>query len=87
MELNARPCNKVVDGALMSIPWSAVDVGDILYLTQDEFIPADLVMLHASNPGGMAYVETSNLDGYALLLVCCFFLCLFVVCPWVFFLF
>lgn len=28
-----------------------------------QFLPADLVLLSASNPEGVAYVETMNLDG------------------------
>lgn len=30
---------------------------------KDEGIPADIVLLSSSEPAGMAYVETSNLDG------------------------
>lgn len=30
---------------------------------EDENIPADIVILNASNPKGLCYVETKNLDG------------------------
>lgn len=40
-----------------------VAVGDIVQLVANDFFPADMVLLYADNPGGMAYIETSNLDG------------------------
>ena len=79
MELNARPTTVIRDGVVVSIPWSEVAVGDLLEIKQDEFFPADIVLLHASTPGGMAYVETSNLDGCvhtAVLLFSVFVFCL-----------
>lgn len=30
---------------------------------QDQFFPSDLIVLKTSNPGGLCYVETKNLDG------------------------
>lgn len=38
-------------------------VGQIIRINKNEFIPADLVILHSSNPKGACYVETKNLDG------------------------
>jgi len=32
-------------------------------IKQDEFFPADLVLLNSSAPKGMCYIETKNLDG------------------------
>lgn len=29
----------------------------------DQYFPADLIVLRSSNPSGLAYVETKNLDG------------------------
>eukprot|EP01088_Endostelium_zonatum_P010647 TRINITY_DN2416_c1_g1_i1.p1 TRINITY_DN2416_c1_g1~~TRINITY_DN2416_c1_g1_i1.p1 ORF type:complete len:1272 (-),score=336.31 TRINITY_DN2416_c1_g1_i1:51-3866(-) len=38
-------------------------VGDLVYIRNDEQIPADLVLLATANDDGVAYIETSQLDG------------------------
>ena len=38
-------------------------MGDIVKIKSDQFIPADLLILHTSDPKGCCYVETKNLDG------------------------
>lgn len=43
--------------------WSHVKVGDIVRLSRDEAVPADLVLLHSDGENGMAYVDTMALDG------------------------
>lgn len=35
----------------------------IVKITQDEFFPADLILLNSSAPKGICYIETKNLDG------------------------
>jgi P-type E1-E2 ATPase len=37
--------------------------GDILKIKDEEYIPADLVLLRSSDPKGECYIETKNLDG------------------------
>lgn len=39
-------------------------VGDLVYVESNEAIPADMVLLLSSNEEGVAYMETSQLDGY-----------------------
>ncbi|KAK3358928.1 hypothetical protein B0T25DRAFT_588001 [Lasiosphaeria hispida] len=43
--------------------WQEVRVGDIIRLQRDDSVPADMVLLHATGPNGMAYIETMALDG------------------------
>lgn len=43
--------------------WKDLKVGDIIKLSRDEEIPADIILLHADGENGLAYVETMALDG------------------------
>lgn len=43
--------------------WRDLKVGDIIRLSRDEDVPADVIMLHADGETGLAYVETMALDG------------------------
>ncbi|KAK5287918.1 drs2 neo1 protein [Exophiala xenobiotica] len=43
--------------------WRQVRVGDVVLLERNSAVPADLVLLHADEPTGTAYVETKSLDG------------------------
>lgn len=40
-----------------------VRVGDVVTIHNRESVPADIAMLSCSNPKGMCFVMTSNLDG------------------------
>lgn len=43
--------------------WIDIKVGDIIKLNSEEAIPADLIVLSSSEPEGLCYIETANLDG------------------------
>lgn len=38
-------------------------VGDIVHLSNNETIPADILLLRTSNPHGVCYIDTCDLDG------------------------
>ncbi|CAK9438939.1 uncharacterized protein LODBEIA_P31630 [Lodderomyces beijingensis] len=43
--------------------WVKVQVGDVVKVNNEEPFPADLVLISSSEPEGLCYVETANLDG------------------------
>lgn len=50
-------------GKLVEIHSKDVHVGDVVKCTNNERFPADLILISSSEPQGMAYIETSNVDG------------------------
>ncbi|KAF7563169.1 hypothetical protein G7046_g978 [Stylonectria norvegica] len=51
------------DGEWISVQWQHIKVGDIIRLRRDNAVPTDVVLLHATGPNGIAYIETMALDG------------------------
>ena len=43
--------------------WKKLEVGDVVLLRDNEQVPADIVVLSTSDPDGVCYLETKNLDG------------------------
>ncbi|XXG48466.1 hypothetical protein AAC387_Pa02g2908 [Persea americana] len=61
--INGTPIDVLHDQKWENIPWKKLQVGDIVRVKQDGFFPADLVFLASTNPDGVCYIETANLDG------------------------
>uniref|UniRef100_A0A9J8B9P3 Phospholipid-transporting ATPase n=1 Tax=Cyprinus carpio carpio TaxID=630221 RepID=A0A9J8B9P3_CYPCA len=51
------------NGAWEIVHWEKVSVGEVVRAANGDHLPADLIILSSSEPQGMCYIETSNLDG------------------------
>ena len=49
--------------AFIPSTWKNLKVGQIVQVTNEQYFPADLILLKSANSSGLAYVETKNLDG------------------------
>jgi phospholipid-transporting ATPase len=47
----------------VNVKWRHLAVGDIVKVQNNNFFPADLILLSSSEPKGISFIETSNLDG------------------------
>ncbi|XP_070763654.1 phospholipid-transporting ATPase ID [Enoplosus armatus] len=62
-QVNNRQSQVLIRGSLQNEKWMNVRVGDIIKLENDQFVAADILLLCSSEPYGLCYIETAELDG------------------------
>ncbi|XP_026843048.1 probable phospholipid-transporting ATPase VA isoform X1 [Drosophila persimilis] len=63
--INNTTC-RVYDGETeryKRVKWQDLRVGDIVHLSNNETVPADILLLRSSDPHGVCYIDTCDLDG------------------------
>ena len=60
---NSQRAEIATSGSILVKQWRNVRVGDVMVVRNHEAIPADMVFVASSDPHGLGYVETFNLDG------------------------
>ncbi|KAL2131051.1 hypothetical protein VTI74DRAFT_5614 [Chaetomium olivicolor] len=62
-ELESVRAGDAASGQWATVEWQDIRVGDIIRLRRDENVPADIILLYATGPNGVAFIETMALDG------------------------
>merc|ERR1712130_13656 len=62
-EINSQKCRVYSGGAFVESKWRHIRVGDLIKIGLNDVIPADCLLVSSSNPAGICFIETANLDG------------------------
>ncbi|GFY83865.1 aminophospholipid ATPase 1 [Actinidia rufa] len=60
---NNREALVLQSGKFQFKKWKKIRAGEVVKICADDTIPCDMVLLGTSDPSGIAYIQTMNLDG------------------------
>lgn len=62
-EENNRKIKVLENGQFVQKTWRDLRVGNIVKISDNEYFPADLLLIQTSDEKNLCYIETKNLDG------------------------